>query len=211
MARRRALQLDGLRRALRWEYAATRRRILQQPAALKPQRDTLRRIYERSARWPVWHHGWTVIGAGLKRVYREARKDFGTSRGDPSPENLLEWRKQVKYLWHQLQVLEPLRSGAIGALIRRTGSPTTSAIIMICPCYIPRSRTAGRTRSGSFVLHLEQRPDPDQFASGHLATDRGRMGVKRFRRRNARITMPRLCWMMTGARPIDRAAATSIA
>ena len=144
----RALQLDGLRRALRWEYVATRRRIMQQPAALKPQRDALRRIYERSARWPVWHHEWSVIGAGLKRVYREGRKVFATSRADPSPENLHEWRKQVKYLWHQLQVLEPLRSGAIGALIRRTGSPTTSAIIMICPCYIPRSRTAGRTRSG---------------------------------------------------------------
>jgi CHAD domain-containing protein len=110
----RAMQLDGLRRALRWEYAATRRRVLQQPAALKPQRDALRRIYERSARWPVWHHGWSVIGAGLNRVYREGRKAFATSQADPSPENLHEWRKQVKYLWHQLQVLEPLRSGAIG-------------------------------------------------------------------------------------------------
>jgi CHAD domain-containing protein len=109
-----ALQLAGLRRALRWEYVATRRRILQRPAALQPQRDALRRIYERSARWPVGHHGWSVVGAGLKRVYREGRKVFATSRADPSPETLHEWRKQVKYLWHQLQVLKPLRSGAIG-------------------------------------------------------------------------------------------------
>jgi CHAD domain-containing protein len=55
-----------------------------------------------------------VIGAGLKRVYRQGRKAFATSRAIPSPENLHEWRKQVKYLWHQLQVLEPLRPGAIG-------------------------------------------------------------------------------------------------
>ena len=110
----RALKLGGLRRALRWEYVDTRRRILQHPAALKPQRDALRRICERSARWPVGHHGWSVIGAALKRVYREGRKAFATSQADPSPENLHEWRKQVKYLWYQLQVLEPLRSGAIG-------------------------------------------------------------------------------------------------
>ena len=109
----RALQLDGLRRALRREYVATRRRILQ-PAALKAQRDALRRIYKRSTRWPVGHHGWSVIGAGLKRVYREGRKACAISQSDPSPENLHEWRKQVKYLWHQLQVLKPVRSGAIG-------------------------------------------------------------------------------------------------
>jgi CHAD domain-containing protein len=110
----RALPLDGLRQALRREYAAIRRRILERPNALRPQRDALRRIFEPSARWPVGNHGWSVIGAGLKRVYRQGRKAFATSQAVPSPENLHEWRKQVKYLWHQLQVLEPLRPGAIG-------------------------------------------------------------------------------------------------
>jgi CHAD domain-containing protein len=110
----RALPLDGFRQALRGEYAATRRRILERPNALKLQRDALCRIFERSAHWPVGDHGWSVIGAGLKRIYRQGRKAFATSQAVPSPENLHEWRKQAKYLWHQLQVVKPLRPGAIG-------------------------------------------------------------------------------------------------
>jgi CHAD domain-containing protein len=110
----RSLPLDGFRQALREEYAATRRRILERPNALKLQRDALCRIVERSAHWPVGNHGWSVIGAGLKRVYRQGRKAFATSQAVPSPENLHEWRKQVKYLWHELQLLKPLRPGAIG-------------------------------------------------------------------------------------------------
>jgi CHAD domain-containing protein len=116
----RALPLDGFRQALRGEYAATRRRILERPNALKLQRDALCRIVERSAHWPVGHHGWSVIGAGLKRVYRQGRKAFATSQAVPSPENLHEWRKQVKYLWHALQVLEPLRPRVIGKRADRT-------------------------------------------------------------------------------------------
>jgi CHAD domain-containing protein len=115
-ARARALPLDGFRQALYREYAAIRRRILERPNALKPQRDALRRIYERAASWPVGEHGWSVIGAGLTRVYRQGRKALAIAQANPSPENLHEWRKQVKYLWHQLQVLEPLRPGAIGKL-----------------------------------------------------------------------------------------------
>jgi CHAD domain-containing protein len=34
-------------------------------------------------------------------------------------ERLHSWRKQVKYLWHQLQILEPSRPGKIGKLAQR--------------------------------------------------------------------------------------------
>jgi CHAD domain-containing protein len=112
----RALPLEGLRQALNREYVAIRRRILERPNALKPQRDALRRIYDRAAHWPIGDHGWSVIGVGLTRVYRQGRKALAIAQANPSPENLHEWRKQVKYLWHQLLVLEPLRPRAIGKL-----------------------------------------------------------------------------------------------
>jgi CHAD domain-containing protein len=115
----RALPLEGLRQALHREYGAKRRRILERPNALKPQRDALRRIYERAAHWPIGDHGWSVIGVGLKRMYRQGRKALAIAQANPSPENLHEWRKQVKYLWHELQVLEPLRPEAIGKLADR--------------------------------------------------------------------------------------------
>jgi CHAD domain-containing protein len=112
----RALPLDRLRRALVRERTGVRRSLLKGPTPLKPQRDSLRTAHERAARWRVGKHGWSVLGSGLKRVYGNARKAFASAEADRSPENLHEWRKQTKYLWHQLQLLEPLWPGLIGEL-----------------------------------------------------------------------------------------------
>jgi CHAD domain-containing protein len=57
-----------------------------------------------------------VLGAGLKRIYRNGREAFAVAQDDPSQEHLHEWRKQVKYLWHQLQVLQPIQLGHLTAL-----------------------------------------------------------------------------------------------
>ena len=35
---------------------------------------------------------------------------------EPTPEQFHAWRKQVKYLWHQLQVLQPIQLGTLTAL-----------------------------------------------------------------------------------------------
>ena len=49
-----------------------------------------------------------MLGWGLRRVHRSGRNAFVEVRKDPTPERLHEWRKQTKYLWHQLHVLEPI-------------------------------------------------------------------------------------------------------
>jgi len=60
-------------------------------------------------RIPVWaidHDGWEAIESGLRRVYRAGHRAHLLTERIPSMENLHEWRKQSKYLWHQLQLLE---------------------------------------------------------------------------------------------------------
>jgi CHAD domain-containing protein len=52
----------------------------------------------------------------LKRIYRNGREAFAVAQADPSQEHLHEWRKQVKYLWHQLQVLQPIQPGQLTTL-----------------------------------------------------------------------------------------------
>jgi CHAD domain-containing protein len=52
----------------------------------------------------------------VKRVYRNGREAFVIAHEEPSQEHLHEWRKQVKYLWHQLQVLQPIQLGQVTAL-----------------------------------------------------------------------------------------------
>lgn len=112
----RELPTDGLRRALQRERSRSRRDILRGTAALRTQRESLCKAHERAGRWAVGDHGWSVVGAGLARVYNKGRKGLAEAERDRTPANLHEWRKQAKYLWHQLQALQPLWPGPVGEL-----------------------------------------------------------------------------------------------
>jgi CHAD domain-containing protein len=102
---------------------AFRRRLAREQTKLKRQRPTrtasIRRL--RTSRKNILTarlraKDWGEIGTGLCRVYRSGRKSMKEARKTPTPECLHEWRKQAKYLWHQLQLLEPMAPGPIGAL-----------------------------------------------------------------------------------------------
>jgi CHAD domain-containing protein len=49
-----------------------------------------------------------ALGMGLKRTYQSGRKAFARVRKRPTDERLHEWRKQVSYLSHQLEIVLPL-------------------------------------------------------------------------------------------------------
>src|SRR5690348_6923789 len=108
----RAVPTDGLRRVLQRERTHARK----EATLLVTQRQSLQKAQERAARWAVGDHGWSVVGAGLARVYSKGRKALRRAEKDRTPTNLHEWRKQVKYLWHQLQALQPLWPGPVGEL-----------------------------------------------------------------------------------------------
>jgi len=110
----RAIPLEAFRKALNRERLLTRRGLTE--SSSKPICAVLRQAHERSARWRVGDAGWRVIGSGLTRIYAKGRQAMEASRARRSAENLHEWRKQVKYLWHQLQLLEPLWPALIGEM-----------------------------------------------------------------------------------------------
>jgi CHAD domain-containing protein len=66
------------------------------------------------ARLPAWaiHEGWPALGSGLERVYRAGRRALAAASREPSVKKLHEWRKQTKYLWHALQLIEPAWSAS---------------------------------------------------------------------------------------------------
>ena len=49
-----------------------------------------------------------AVVAGLKKIYRQGRNLMATAREDPTPENMHEWRKKVKYLWYHVELLKNL-------------------------------------------------------------------------------------------------------
>jgi CHAD domain-containing protein len=109
------LDVDGVRRALR-EYHQEALQNLQEEDSLGAVIGALRTARARAKQWHLGRQGWSVLGAGLQRIYRSGRKAFATAQEHSSEDNLHEWRKQVKYLWHQLQVLQPLQPALIKGL-----------------------------------------------------------------------------------------------
>jgi CHAD domain-containing protein len=85
-------------------------------------RRLLKQVRARAARFHLGRHGWSTIGAGAGRVYRQGRKALQAVHCAPSDAAFHEWRKQVKYLRHQLELLRPIWPGALGTLTRKLES-----------------------------------------------------------------------------------------
>jgi CHAD domain-containing protein len=105
-----------VRKALQARQRATRRRVLQEEQAPAKIAEAAEEARQRVKDWDIGRKGWAALGAGLKRVYKSGRDAFAAARAEASDENLHEWRKQVKYLWHQLQVLGPTWPGLMDEL-----------------------------------------------------------------------------------------------
>lgn len=82
--------------------------MIEEEGALQKAADLLSAARERVATWPVRHAGFEAIGGGLRRSYRSGRERFRTVIHHPTPTNFHEWRRPVKLLWHQLQILTPI-------------------------------------------------------------------------------------------------------
>jgi CHAD domain-containing protein len=76
----------------------------------------LRQSMARAAAWKPAQGEWDCLATGLARTYRRARRALRHARTERATEDLHEWRKQTKYLWHQLQALTPLAPGPVGEL-----------------------------------------------------------------------------------------------
>jgi len=111
--------VSRLRQELLDHQREVRRSVLEDGTSLAPVKLALEGVRERSGEWPVGKKGWAVLGPGLRRTYKRGRDAFEAARQVPSTENLHEWRKQVKYLWHQLRTLVPLRPDVIGKLVEQ--------------------------------------------------------------------------------------------
>ena len=114
----RKLQLDEFRRVLRQEYVTARQAISR--TLINEQRKALRDVDSRVPRWRLRGEEWQVIGGGLERIYRRGKQAMKVAARSRADEDLHDWRKQVKYLWHQLQILEPAWPTLLHELVSQT-------------------------------------------------------------------------------------------
>jgi len=83
--------------------------------------ENLRLARQRVEEWPLNNDRFIALGFGLKRVYRRGRRYYGITRAEGTVENFHEWRKQVKYLWYQMSVLNPVWPKPLGTLANELG------------------------------------------------------------------------------------------
>jgi CHAD domain-containing protein len=71
---------------------------------------------QRVETWPVIEDRWKSIGQGLEKTYRQGRRALMHAQHEDSADLLHAWRKDVKYLRHQLELLTPLDSHTLKRL-----------------------------------------------------------------------------------------------
>jgi CHAD domain-containing protein len=109
--------LRAVRKGLAERKSEVRRRLGADRRSVARVRRALRNAAKRARRWPIGRRGWSVLGPGLKRVYRKGRQSLARARSKASVENLHELRKQAKYLWNDLKILKPAAPRPLGARI----------------------------------------------------------------------------------------------
>jgi len=68
----------------------------------------LQQIGDRLEGWPLENLQAEDLCLAVKRTYRRGRKSFRCTDEDPVAENFHEWRKRVKDLWYQAQIVQKL-------------------------------------------------------------------------------------------------------
>lgn len=112
-------QMDGitrLRSRLVQAHKAARAQVLGRADGVRHTRKLLRRARRAAGEWPLGSKGWTDLVKGAARVYQSGRAALEDVRRQPTVENLHEWRKQTKYLYHQLELLRPVCPVEVGRL-----------------------------------------------------------------------------------------------
>jgi len=142
------------RRRLVARLAAGRRRLERQAAHLRP----------------------ASLCSALERAYRRARTAFRRAERAPSDTRLHEWRKQSKYLLHQLELIEGVREAGFARLRRRAdrigrelGDDHDLAVLAVRLRETPSPASATAAMSGLVRL-----------------IDRRRQGLQRKARRHSR-------------------------
>jgi CHAD domain-containing protein len=66
--------------------------------------------------WAFSKSGFKLFAAGLERTYGRGHQRFADVRGDPTAENVHEWRKRVKDLWYDFRLLRDTWPPILGGM-----------------------------------------------------------------------------------------------
>lgn len=102
-------------------------RVLEDEETIRHLVTVLYRARSRYAAWPVdpddprfgnrvIPNGFRAIGPGIAATYARGRREMRLAYSRSAPEHFHAWRKRVKYLRHQMEILSPVWPEVIGGL-----------------------------------------------------------------------------------------------
>jgi CHAD domain-containing protein len=111
-----AALFHSARTTLEQRQSQVRDRNLVEKNTFSDTANAIDKATKRLRDWSDFSADWKDIAKGIKQVYRSGRKAFDEVKANSSIENLHEWRKQAKYLRHQLELLAPSWPKVVGKL-----------------------------------------------------------------------------------------------
>lgn len=166
-----ATTFSSIRKALLANQDEVRRRVLDEDNAFAKVRGSATHALARLPEWRLESDDWACLEPGMRRVYRAAHRALALADENSSVENLHEWRKQTKYLWHQLQLVEPALTGADKSLVDEThrlstllGEDHDLAVLRATLAADPLTYGGHHVVKGIFVLIDRQRADLERQA-----------------------------------------------
>lgn len=107
-------------------------RVLEDDEVLEQVVGALHRARSRFAAWPIdlddsrfsvgrsgrraIANNFSSIGPGIAATYQRGQREMRSAISSPSPERFHAWRKQVKYLRHQMEIVSPIWPEVVGGL-----------------------------------------------------------------------------------------------
>ncbi len=197
---------DDVIERLTERHRRRRRRVLEDETILPTVLRNLRSARARYAAWPAdgehrlsglvaarpLAHSFETVAGGLFRTYRRGRREMHRALEEPTDLRFHQWRKRVKYLRHQVEVLRPLWPEVLEAQARELdrlgevlGDEHDLAVMLrlvaalpdLCPDPVDRSLLAALTQHRRAELRTAARilgiriyaEDPDAFVGRFAA------------------------------------------
>jgi CHAD domain-containing protein len=117
----------GIEERLRHRHERMLARVVDDADLLRQVSAIIYKARSRYAAWPtepddsrfgprIIANSFRSIGEGIGQTYERGRRSMNLAFRSPTPEHFHEWRKQVKYLRHQMEIVSPLWPEVIGGL-----------------------------------------------------------------------------------------------
>jgi len=111
-----AQAFSGIRQKLTEQYETTLARELENQTTIPAILEIMGEACFQIDNLPIQKEDFSAFRRSIQRVYARGRRAMRLAYTQPSSEVFHEWRKRVKYLWYQLEILEALWPNVLAKL-----------------------------------------------------------------------------------------------